>query len=213
MGKYILGCLGLAAVAIVLFVIIALVGGVGGYNHLVSLKQSVDSHWAEVENQYERRAQLVPNLVSTVQGSADFEKSTLTAVTDARASVGQIKLDPTTAPTSQAQLQQFQAAQSQLGNALSRLLVVSERYPDLKANVNFTNLETTLEGTENRITTARYDFNQAAQTYNTAVQTFPTVLYAGVLGFTQRPYFQADAGAQNAPAVKFNFNNTNSANP
>jgi LemA protein len=213
MGKYILGCIGVAVVGLILLVIVALVGGVGGYNHLVGLKQSVNSTWAQVENEYQRRDSLIGNLVSTVQGAADFEKSTLVAVTQARASVGQIKVDPTQAPTDQAQLQQFEAAQGQLGNALSRLLVVQEKYPDLKSNQNFLDLQTQLEGTENRITTARYDFNQAAQSYNTAVQTFPTVLYAGMLGFTQRPYFQAQPGAENAPAVKFNFNNnTNSTN-
>lgn len=207
MGKYILGCLGIAVLAIIGIIIVAALGGVGSYNHLVNLKQAVDSQWAEVENQYQRRSDLVPNLVATVSGAANFEKSTLTAVTQARASVGQIKLDPSQAPTSQAQLQQFEAAQGQLGNALSRLLVVSEKYPDLKSNQNFLGLQAQLEGTENRITTARSGFNQAAQTYNTARQTFPTVLYAGMLGFTERPYFQAKAGAENAPAVKFDFNN------
>jgi LemA protein len=213
MGKYILGCLGVAVIGIILLVIIALVGGVGGYNHLVGLKQNVNSTWAEVENQYQRRDDLIGNLVKTVQGAADFEKSTLIAVTQARASVGQVKLDPSQAPTSQAQLDQFQAAQGQLGNALSRLLVVSEKYPDLKSNQNFLDLQTQLEGTENRITTARYDFNQAAQGYNTSVQTFPTVLYAGLLGFTQRPYFQAQPGAEKAPDVNFNFNNSTNAAP
>jgi LemA protein len=213
MGKYILGCVGAAVVGLILLVIVALVGGVGSYNHLVGLKQSVNSQWAQVENEYQRRESLIGNLVNTVQGAADFEKSTLVAITQARASVGQVKVDPTQAPTSQAQLQQFEAAQGQLGNALSRLLVVQEKYPDLKSNQNFLDLQTQLEGTENRITTARYDFNNAAQSYNTAVQTFPTVLYAGMLGFTQRPYFQAQAGAENAPDVKFNFNNTNSTNP
>jgi LemA protein len=211
MGKYILGCLGVAVLAVILFVIVAVIGGIGSYNHLVGLQQGVNSQWAEVENQYQRRADLVPNLVQTVSGAANFEKSTLIAVTQARASVGQIKLDPSTAPTSQAQLDQFQAAQGQLGNALSRLLVVSEKYPDLKSNQNFLDLQTQLEGTENRITTARYGFNQAAQGYNTAVKTFPTVLYAGMLGFTVRPYFQSQPGDENAPAVKFDFNNTNAA--
>jgi LemA protein len=206
MAKYILGCLGLAVVGIILLVIIALVGGVGSYNSLVGLKQGVDGQWAEVQNQYQRRADLIPNLVQTVSGAANFEKSTLTEVTQARASVGQVKLDPTTAPTSQAQLNQFQAAQGQLGNALSRLLVVSERYPDLKANQGFLDLQAQLEGTENRITTARNGFNLAAQTYNTAVQHFPTVLYAGMLGFTQRPYFQAKEGTDTPPPVNFNFN-------
>lgn len=208
MGKYILGCLGVALIALILFVIIAVVGGIGGYNHLVGLKQNVDSQWAEVQNQYQRRFDLIPNLVSTVAGAANFEKSTLVAVTQARASVGQIKLDPSQAPVNPQQLQQYEAAQNQLGNALSRLLVVSEKYPDLQSNQNFLGLQTQLEGTENRITTARFGFNQAAQAYNTAVQTFPTVLYAGMLGFTQRPYFQAATGAENAPQVKFDFNNS-----
>jgi LemA protein len=211
MGKYILGCLGVAILALIVIVIVAFTGGVAGYNHLVGLRQGVDSQWAEVENQYQRRESLIGNLVNTVQGAADFEKSTLVAVTQARASVGQVKLDPSKAPTDPAQLQQFEAAQGQLGNALSRLLVVSEKYPDLKSNQNFLDLQTQLEGTENRIATARYGFNQAAQTYNTARQTFPTVLYAAMLGFTDRPYFQAQAGAENAPDVKFNFNNTNAA--
>jgi LemA protein len=211
MGKYILGCLGVAVLAIIVIVVVAGLGGVHGYNSLVGLKQGVDSQWAEVETQYQRRADLVPNLVQTVSGAANFEKSTLIAVTQARASVGKVKLDPSKAPTDPAQLQQFEAAQGQLGNALSRLLVVSEKYPDLKSNDNFTNLQTQLEGTENRIATARTGFNLAVQTYNTARQTFPTVLYANMLGFTERPYFQAKSGAENAPAVKFDFNNTNAA--
>ena len=195
-----------AAVGAILLVIIAVVTGIGGYNSLVGLKQGVDAQWGEVQNQYQRRADLIPNLVQTVSGAANFEKSTLVEVTQARASVGQIKLDPTTAPTSQAQLNQFQAAQGQLGNALSRLLVVSEKYPDLKANQNFLDLQAQLEGTENRITTARNGFNQAAQAYNTAVQHFPTVLYASMFGFTTRPYFQAREGSDTPPAVNFNFN-------
>jgi LemA protein len=213
MGKYILGCLGVAVLGIIVLVVIALVGGVGSYNNLVGLQQAVNSQWADVENQYQRRADLIPNLVQTVAGAANFEKSTLVAVTQARASVGQVKVDPTHAPTSPEQLQQFEAAQGQLGNAISRLLVVSERYPDLKSNQNFTDLQTQLEGTENRITTARYDFNQAAQSYNTVRQSFPTVLYANMLGFTERPYFQAKAGSDTPPAVHFDFNSTNSANP
>ena len=206
MGKYILGCLGLAVVGIILLVIIALMGGVGSYNSLVGLKQGVDAQWAEVQNQYQRRADLIPNLVQTVSGAANFEKSTLTEVTQARASVGQIKLDPNTAPTDPAKLQQFEAAQGQLGNAISRLLVVSENYPNLKANQGFLDLQAQLEGTENRITTARNGFNLAAQTYNTSIKRFPTVLYAGMLGFTERPYFQAKEGTETPPAVKFDFN-------
>ena len=212
MGKYILGCLGVAVLGIIAFVIIALLGGVHSYNNLVGLRQAVDSQWADVENQYQRRADLIPNLVQTVSGAANFEKSTLIAVTQARASVGQVHVDPSHAPTTPEQLQQFEAAQGQLGNAISRLLVVSENYPSLKSNQNFSDLQTQLEGTENRITTARYDFNQAAQGYNTARQTFPTVLYANMLGFTDRPYFQAKPGTDTPPPVHFDFNSTNSAN-
>lgn len=202
MAKYLLGCLGLAVLGfIVLFMMLA-----GGYNGLVGQKQSVDAAWAEVENQYQRRADLIPNLVGTVAGAANFEKSTLEDVVKARASVGQVKLDPNQAPTDPAQLKQFQAAQDSLGGALSRLLVVSENYPNLKSNENFLNLQAQLEGTENRITTARERFNTAAQSYNTAVQTFPTVLYAGLFGFSQRPYFTAKEGSDTPPPVNFNFN-------
>src|SRR5271154_5334046 len=174
MGKYLLGCAGLLVVGIILLVVVGGAMWADNYNKLVSLKQGVDAGWADVENQYQRRADLIPNLVNTVSGAANFEKSTLIAVTDARASVGQGKIDPSQAPTDQAQLDKYQAAQSQLGNALSRLLVVSENYPDLKANQNFIDLQAQLEGTENRITTARNHFNQAAQDYNTAVQSFPS---------------------------------------
>ena len=203
MGKYLLGCAGVVVIGIIVLVIIVGAMWADNYNKLVSLKQGVDSQWAEVENQYERRADLIPNLVSTVSGAANFEKSTLIAVTDARASVGQVKLDPSQAPTDPAKLQQFEAAQSQLGNALSRLLVVSENYPDLKANQNFIDLQAQLEGTENRITTARNHFNEAAQSYNTAVQSFPSNFVAGMSGFTTRPYFQAKAGSDVPPAVNF----------
>jgi LemA protein len=205
MGKYILGCIGVAVVGIILLVIIGFAIGAGSYNHLVGLKQGVDAQWAEVQNQYQRRADLIPNLVQTVSGAANFEKSTLTEITQARASVGQVKLDPNQAPTDPAKLQQFEQAQSSLGNALSRLLVVAERYPDLKANQGFLDLQAQLEGTENRITTARNHFNVAAQSYNTAVQLFPTNLFAGMLGFTPRPYFQAKEGSDVPPPVHFDF--------
>jgi LemA protein len=212
MGKYILGCIGAAVVGVILLVIIVGAAGVSGYNSLVTLKQAVDAQWAEVENQYQRRADLIPNLVQTVSGAANFEKSTLTDVIQARASVGQVKLDPSQAPTDPAQLQQFEQAQGSLGNALSRLLVVVERYPDLKANQNFQDLQAQLEGTENRITTARNRFNQAAQSYNTAVKTFPAVLYAGMFGFTPRPYFAAKEGSDVPPPVHFDFSTpTNTA--
>jgi LemA protein len=212
MGKYLLGCAGLLIVGIILLVIVVGAMWADNYNKLVGLKQGVDAKWAEVENQYERRADLIPNLVQTVSGAANFEKSTLTEITEARASVGQVKIDPSQAPTDPAQLQKYEQAQGALGNALSRLLVVSERYPDLKANQNFIDLQAQLEGTENRITTARNYFNEAAQSYNTAVQSFPSNFVAGFSGFTTRPYFSAKEGSDVPPAVHFDFNSpTNTA--
>jgi LemA protein len=213
MAKYIIGCAGILLVGIILLVIIAFAMSADSYNKLVSLKQGVDAKWAEVENQYERRADLIRNLVQTVSGAANFEKSTLEDIVKARASVGQVKLDPSQAPTDPAKLQQFQQAQGQLGNALSRLLVVSENYPNLKSNQNFIDLQVQLEGTENRITKARYDFNGAAQSYNTAIQSFPTVFFAHWFNFTSRPYFQAKEGSDVPPTVKFDFNNPPSAAP
>lgn len=203
MGKYILGCAGLAVIGIIVLAVILFVYGAGSYNSLVSLRQGVDAKWAEVENQYQRRADLIPNLVRTVSGAANFEKSTLTEIVQARASVGQVRLDPSKAPTDEAQLRQYEQAQGALGNALSRLLVVSEKYPDLKANQNFQDLQAQLEGTENRITTARNYFNQAAQSYNTSVQSFPNNFLAGMWGFTTRPYFSAKEGSDIPPAVNF----------
>lgn len=193
-------------VVIILAGIGAVVVGAGFYNGLVGQKQNVDSKWAEVQNQYQRRADLIPNLVETVSGAANFEKSTLTEITQARASVGQIKIDPSQAPTDPAKLKQYAEAQNTLGSALSRLLVVSENYPQLKSNQNFQELQAQLEGTENRITTARERFNEAVQGYNTSIQSFPNVLYAGSAGFSSRPYFEAVAGSENTPKVKFDFN-------
>src|SRR5881275_3349838 len=189
------------------FLLILLPGltGCGSYNRLVTLEQTVNKKWADVQSVYQRRADLIPNLVNTVAGAANFEKSTLTEVTNARASVGQVKLDPTKAPTDAAELEEFQQAQGQLSAALSRLLVVSERYPELRATENFQNLQAQLEGTENRISVERGNFNAAVQEYNTAVRTFPTNLFAGVLGFQPRPFFQSQPGAERAPTVNFNF--------
>jgi len=204
MNKFAIGCGGL--VVILIFVLI--VGGLavaGSYNRLVTSQQNVDGKWGEVQTQYQRRADLVQNLVNTVQGAANFEKSTLTEVTNARASVGRVQLDPSKAPTDAAQLQQFQAAQGQLSNALSRLLVVSEQYPDLKATRNFQELQAQLEGTENRIAVARRNFNEAVQSYNTSVRRFPTNLFAGMFGFSPRPFFSSQTGAEKAPTVNFNF--------
>ncbi len=204
MNKFAIGCGGI--VLILVFVLI--VGGIAlatSYNRLVGLQQNVDAKWAQVQNVYQRRADLIPNLVNTVAGAANFEKSTLEAVTNARASVGRVQLDPTKAPTDAAQLQQFQAAQGQLSSALSRLLVVSENYPELKANQNFQQLQAQLEGTENRISVERGNFNEAVQTYNTTVRRFPTNLFAGMFGFQPRPFFNAQPGAEKPPAVNFNF--------
>jgi len=203
MLKYILGCLGLIIVAVIILAIIVGATWADSYNKLVKQSQGVDSSWAEVQNQYQRREQLIPNLVATVKGAADFEKSTLVAVTDARASVGQVKIDRSQAPTDQAQLQQYDQAQGNLSSALSRLLVVSENYPDLKSNQNFLDLQAQLEGTENRIATARNRFNEAARAYNTAVQGFFTSFIATHYGFTTRPYFQARQGSDVAPVVNF----------
>ena len=202
-----MGCGALLAILLVIAVIAAFAVG-GLYNRLVRLQQAVDQSWAQVQNVYQRRADLIPNLVNTVSGAANFEKSTLTEVTNARASVGrvQMQLDPNKAPATAAQLEQFQAAQGQLSNALSRLLLVSERYPELKANQNFLSLQAQLEGTENRIAVERGNFNTVVQSYNVAVRSFPANLIAGMLGFLPRPFFAAQAGAEKPPPVQFNFN-------
>src|SRR5881398_3879982 len=185
--------------------VILSLSGCNSYNRLVGLQQKVDQSWAQVQNVYQRRADLIPNLVNTVQGAANFEKSTLTEVTNARASVGRVQIDPNHAPVDAAKLQEFQQAQGQLSNALSRLLVVSERYPELRATQNFQNLQAQLEGTENRISVERGNFNSAVQEYNTAARTFPTNLFAGMFGFQPRPFFEAQAGAEKPPTVNFNF--------
>jgi LemA protein len=164
-----------------------------------------------VQNDYQRRADLVPNLVATVSGAANFEKSTLSEITEARASVGKVNIDAKAAPTDPAKLAAFEQAQGQLSSALSRLLVVVERYPDLKATANFVSLQAQLEGTENRITVSRRDFNNAVQAYDTAVKSFPAVFYAGAFGFYEKPYFAATAGSEMPPKVQFNFDNTKPA--
>ena len=204
MNKYAIGCGGLVLIVIFLAFIIGLFFW-GNYNRLVTLDQEVNKKWGDVQTVYQRRADLIPNLVNTVQGAANFEKSTLVEVTNARASVGRVQLDPNKAPSDAAQLQQFQQAQGELSNALSRLLVVSERYPELKANQNFLGLQAQLEGTENRISVERSNYNEVVQRFNTAVRRFPTMLIAGMLGFSPRPFFNAQAGAERAPNVNFNF--------
>jgi LemA protein len=190
---------------IVAIIVILLVAGCGSYNNLVSASQDVDAKWAQVQNVYQRRADLIPNLVNTVQGAANFEKQTLTEVTQARQQVNNVKVDPNTAPTDPAQLERFQQSQDALSSALSRLLVVVERYPELKANANFTNLQTQLEGTENRIAVERGRFNESVQSYNTKVKTMPTALFAGMMGFHPKPYFEAAPGAETPPPVNFHF--------
>src|SRR6478672_9217739 len=191
----------LAALGIVVFLLILVPSC--SYNGLVHKSQAVDQQWAQVQSVYQRRADLIPNLVNTVQGAANFEKSTLTEVTNARASVGRVQLDPNKAPTDAKQLEQFQQAQGQLSNALSRLLVVSENYPQLRATEGFQNLQAQLEGTENRISVERNNFNSAVQEYNTALQRFPTNMLNKMFGFKERPFFNAQPGSERAPTVNF----------
>jgi LemA protein len=204
MNKFAIGCGGLLLILLFAAFVVGLFFW-GTYNRLVTLDQNVNKKWGDVQTVYQRRADLIPNLVNTVQGAANFEKSTLTEVTNARASVGRVQLDASKAPTDAAQLEQFQAAQGQLSNALSRLLVVVERYPELKANQNFLTLQAQLEGTENRISVERNNFNTAVQDFNTAVRRFPTNMIAGMFGFSPRPFFASQPGAEKAPAVNFNF--------
>jgi len=186
-------------------VVIVVVWAFGSYNSLVASSQNVDAKWAQVQNVYQRRADLVPNLVKTVEGSANFEKSTLAEVIQARASVGRVTIDASKAPSEAAQLAEFQKAQGSLSNALSRLMVVSEQYPDLKASAGFRDLQVQLEGTENRISVERGRFNEAVQAYNVQIKSLPTVFYAAFLGFKEKPYFAATEGADKAPEVQFNF--------
>ena len=179
---------------------------VGSYNNLIQLDQSTQSAWAQVQSAYQRRLDLIPNLVATVKGAANFEQSTLTAVTEARAKVGQISADALkNAINDPAALQKFQEAQAGLSSALTRLLVVSEQYPQLRATENFKDLQLSLEQTENRIGVERRHFNEAAQAFNTRRNSFPTVVIAGFFGdrFNTKAYFAADTGAEKAPAVQF----------
>jgi LemA protein len=201
MGRILLIILGVGAALVALLAI----AGVSTYNSLVGLQQGVDAQWAQVQNVYQRRADLIPNLVNTVSGAANFEKSTLAEVTSARASVGRVQLPAGAAPTDPAQFAEFEKAQGQLSSALSRLLVVVERYPELTATAGFRDLQAQLEGTENRIAVERGRFNTAVQSYNTAIRRFPAVLIAGFFGHQARPYFAATAGAETPPKVEFNF--------
>jgi len=190
-----LGCGGL--------IVLALLVGlpmIGGYNRLVTLEEGVKTAWSQVENVYQRRADLIPNLVETVKGARDFERDTLTAVIEARAKVGQVNFNKV---PSAGEMQQFQAAQDGLSSALSRLMVVVERYPELKATEAFRDLQSQIEGSENRIAVERKRFNEAAQSFNTARRSFPTVIIASLFGFAEKPYFQATPGSDRPPQVKF----------
>ena len=201
MAKWAIGC----GVIVVIMVAVVGLGVAGTYNGLVGLDQAVQAQWGQVENVYQRRADLVPNLVETVKGAAAFEKDTFTAVTEARSRVGQVSTGGQQAPSDPAAFAKFQQAQDGLSSALSRLMVVVEKYPDLKATANFRDLQAQLEGTENRIAVERMRFNEAAQAFNTRRQSFPTVMIAGFFGdrFRDKVYFKAQAGAETAPAVKF----------
>jgi LemA protein len=201
-----LGKISLVIIGIIVAVGIVLALAVSGlFNRLVTLEQSTDAAWAQVQNVYQRRADLVPNLVNTVQGAANFERTTLNEVTQARASVGRVQLPPTGAPTDPQALAEFERAQGQLGSALSRLLVVAERYPELRATAGFRDLQAQIEGTENRIAVERGRFNEAVQAYNTAIKRFPAVIFAGMFGHTPRPYFSSTPGAETPPKVEFDF--------
>lgn len=190
---------------IVLVVAIGIASVAGIYNNLVTLDQAVQSQWAQVENVYQRRADLIPNLVATVKGAANFEKSTYLAVAEARAKVGQVNVSGVTVPNDPAAFQKYAAAQDGLTSALSRLIAVSENYPDLKATQNFSDLQAQLEGAENRIAVERMRYNQAAQTFNATRDSFPTVIVANFFGtrFAEKAYFQSQPGAQTAPKVGF----------
>lgn len=195
--------IGLGIFGVVVIIAIILISwGVGIYNNLVGLNENVNKSWSQVENVYQRRSDLIPNLVATVKGVADFEKETFTAVTEARAKVGQIKLSADQLSDPQA-FQKFQQAQDGLSSALSRLLVVSENYPQLKANENFLQLQQQLEGTENRITVERMKFNESVQQFNTVIKKFPAVIIANLSGFSEKQYFKAQEGADTAPKVQF----------
>lgn len=197
------GCL--ISILVVGFLAVVFIGivmwGTGIYNNMVNMNEQVTSQWGNVETQYQRRADLIPNFVNTVKGAADFEQSTLTQVIEARARATSVTIDPTN--MTEANMQQFQQAQGELSSALSRLMVVVEKYPELRATQNFRDLQVELEGTENRISVERRKFNDVARTYNTYVRRFPQKFLAGMFGFQPKPYFEADAGSEKAPVVQF----------
>ena len=182
-------------------VVVLVLWGVGGYNGLVNQDEEVNNKWANVETQYQRRSDLIPNLVSTVKGYAKHEQQTLEAVMQARSQATQVKIDPSNCTPEQ--LAAYQKAQGDVTSALGKLLAITENYPDLKANQNFLELQSQLEGTENRITVARKDFNDAANVYNASIRRFPKNILAGIFGFEKHAYFEAEAGAEKSPKVEF----------
>jgi LemA protein len=189
----------LAAIAVVIFLMVSWYFGT--YNKMVNMDEGVKAQWSQVENVYQRRSDLIPNLVNTVKGYADFEKETLTQVVEARAKATSVNINPEKLDAES--LQNFQQAQSGLSSALGRLMVVVEKYPDLKANQNFLDLQAQLEGTENRITTERMKFNESAQAYNAYIRKIPYSIVAGMGNFEKKAYFEAEKGAEKAPVVKF----------
>jgi len=188
-------------IVVVVVVIFLFSWAKGTYNNLVAKEEGVNQAWAQVENVYQRRSDLIPNLVNTVKGVANFEQQTLTAVIEARAQATSVQINPKN--LDEASLQKFQAAQDNLSSTLARLMVVVEQYPQLKATQNFLELQSQLEGTENRITVERMKFNEVAQAYNTYRRSFPSNIFAGIFGFTEKAYFKAVAGAEKAPSVQF----------
>lgn len=192
----------IVVIAIVVLLLFAAISGVSGYNRIVKLDQGVAQAWSQVENVYQRRADLIPNLVETVKGAANFEQETLTKVIEARAAATELKITPEMLNDPQ-MLQKFEQVQGELSSALSRLLVTVERYPELKANANYLALQDELAGTENRIAVERLRFTETVQSYNTAVKSFPMNLLAGMFGFAPKAYFEAKEGAAEAPKVQF----------
>lgn len=190
-----------STIIIIVVAVIAVIWGISGFNGLVSMDEGVQTKWADVETQYQRRADLIPNLVNTVKGYAAHESETLQAVVEARAKATSMNIDPSN--MSAEQIANFQKAQDGVSSALSRLLVTVEKYPDLKANENFKELQAQLEGTENRISVARRDYNESARKYNTTLRSFPKNILAGMFGFEKKAYFEAQEGSEQAPTVQF----------
>jgi len=188
-------------IAIAAVLILAIFSGISTYNKLVTEREKVNSQWANVESQYQRRSDLIPNLVATVKGYATHESSTLEGVIAARAKATQVTMDAKTLTPEK--LQQYQAAQGELTSALGKLIMIKESYPELKANQNFLELQAQLEGTENRISVERSRYNEVAQNYTTIIQRFPAVIFANMFGFEKKPYFEAEKGTEKAPSVKF----------